>query len=102
MGELGFYAKQLKHEERIRLFGLVFTALALTIHSIAALSPPESANNAHANDILYGGISSQADLLAKYDRNEQSIRDIMTSLGITRSELQQTSETSRTPSGLRF
>lgn len=102
MGELGFYAKQLKHEERIRLFGLVFTALALIIHSIAALSPPESANNAHANDILYGGISSQADLLAKYDRNEQSIRDIMTSLGITRSELQQTSETSRTPSGLRF
>lgn len=102
VGELGFYAKQLKHEERIRLFGLVFTALALIIHSIAALSPPESANNAHANDMLYGGIASQADLLAKYDRNEQNIRDIMSSLGITRSELQQTSETSRTPSGLRF
>jgi|GEM_PF-330826 len=102
VGELGFYAKQLKHEERIRLFGLVFTVLALIIHSIAALSPPESANNAHANDMLYGGVSSQADLLTKYDRNEQNIRDIMTSLGITRSEIQQTNETSMVPNELQY
>lgn len=102
VGELGFYAKQLKHEERIRLFGLAFTVLALIIHSIAALSPPESANNAHANDMLYGGVSSQADLLTKYDRNEQNIRDIMTSLGITRSELQQTNKTSKVPNELQY
>ena len=44
VGQLGFYAKRLKKEEATRRMGLVFTALALVVQSLAVFSPPEAAN----------------------------------------------------------
>ena len=40
VGQLGFYAKRLRREEATRRLGLVFTALALVVQSLAVFSPP--------------------------------------------------------------
>lgn len=90
VGQLGFYAKRLRKEEATRRLGLVFTALALVVQSLAVFSPPEAANAASAADFVRGGVSSPADFLRHYDRNSNNIRDIFKSLGITRAEIADT------------
>lgn len=92
VGQLGFYAKRLRKEEATRRIGLIFTALALVVQSFAVFTPPESANAASGNDVIYGGVKSKADLLAIYDRNRDSaghkdIQQIYTYFGISRNDL---------------
>jgi hypothetical protein len=41
VGQLAFYAKRLRGEQVTRKLGLVFTVLALSMQSLALLSPPE-------------------------------------------------------------
>lgn len=93
VGQLGFYAKRLKKEEATRRLGLVFTALALVVQSLAVFSPPEALNAASPADFVRGGVSSPTDFLRYYDRNANNIRDIFNSLGITRAEIRNTKST---------
>lgn len=98
VGQLGFYAKRLRKEEATRRVGLIFTALALVVQSFAVFSPPESANAAGGNDIIYGGIRSKDDLLRVYDANQDSaghkdIQQIYTHFGITRQDIANTTQT---------
>ena len=86
VGQLGFYARRLKKEEATRKAGVIFTVLALVLQSFAVFSPPESANAASSNDLIYGGISSKSDLLNNYDSNEK-FRKVLTYAGITRDDL---------------
>jgi uncharacterized repeat protein (TIGR01451 family) len=86
VGSLGFYARRLKKEETTRRLGLIFTALALVVQSFAVFAPPEAANAASANDMIYGGVSSRSDILNAYDNNTK-FRNVMKYAGITRSEL---------------
>ncbi len=87
IGEVAQYAKKLKKEEKIRRWGVFLLIPAMALQIIAIVRPPESANTASNYDLVYGGISSVGDLLYHYDKNELNIKDIFTSLGITRSEL---------------
>lgn len=87
VGQLGFYARRLRKEELTRRLGLVLTALALVAQSFAVFSPPQAANAANASDMIYGGVSSVTDFLGHYDKNTNNFRDLLTSLGITRSEV---------------
>jgi len=92
VGQLGFYAKRLKKEEATRRLGLVFVALALVVQCLSVFQPPESANASNPNDFIPGGLgigtnSSAAPFIAAYDRNDRNLKDVMTYLGITRSEI---------------
>lgn len=92
VGQLGFYAKRLRQEEATRRTGLIFVALALVVQSFAVFSPPESANAANADNVIYSGIRDKNDLLAIYDRNMDSagrtnIRQIYAQFGITRDDI---------------
>lgn len=92
VGQLGFYAKRLRHEEATRRVGLIFTALALVVQLFAVVTPPESANAANGNNIIYGGVKSKSELLNLYDRNRDSaghkdIQQIYAHFGITRKDL---------------
>lgn len=87
VGQLGFYARRLRKEEATRRIGLIFTALALVVQSFAVFSPPESANAANPSDFIRGGVSSVNEYLNHYDQNSNNIKDIFTSLGITRNEI---------------
>ncbi len=92
VGQLGFYAKRLRKEEATRRVGLIFTALALVVQSFAVFTPPESANAASGNNVVYGGLRDKNDLLAVYDRNKDSaghtdIQQIYSQFGITRQDI---------------
>lgn len=87
VSSLGFYARRLKKEEATRRLGLIFTALALVVQSFAVFSPPEPANAASSNDIIYGGVKTLADVLAVYDDPTKDFKKILTYNGITRAEL---------------
>lgn len=88
IADIGFYAKRLKQEEVTRRSAFIFAALAIMIQSLAVFSPPESANASSEQDIIRGGVSSLEDFLARYERNEEDVRDIYTSVGITRDEIE--------------
>lgn len=88
VGQLGFYAKRLRKEEATRKMGLIFTVLALIVQSFAVFQPPESANAASANDLIYGGFSTQSDFLSSYDANAGNLKDLFNAVGITRSDIQ--------------
>jgi len=92
VGQLGFYAKRLRKEEATRRIGLIFTALALVVQAFAVFTPPESANAANGNNIIYGGFKDKNDLLSIYDRNRDSaghadLQQIYTQFGITRQDI---------------
>jgi uncharacterized repeat protein (TIGR01451 family) len=95
VGQLGFYARRLRKEEATRRAGLIVLALSLIVQSFAVFSPPESANAANADNIIYSGIRDKADLLAVYDRGSDSagrkdIREIYAQFGISRDDLANT------------
>lgn len=92
VGQLGFYAKRLRKEETTRRIGLIFTALALVVQSFAVFSPPESANAANGNNVIYGGIRDKNDLISMYDQNRDSaghtdLQQIYSYFGITRQDI---------------
>lgn len=92
VGQLGFYARRLRKEEMTRRTGLIFLALSLVVQTFAVFSPPESANAANADNIIYSGIRDKADLLAIYDRGSDSagrtdIKEIYAQFGITRADI---------------
>lgn len=87
VGQLSFYAKRLRKEETTRRIGLIFTALALVVQSFAVFSPPQSANASSPSDFVSGGVSSVSEYLRYYDQNSRNIKDIFTSIGITREEI---------------
>src|ERR1700730_15163625 len=92
VGQLGFYAKRLRKEEATRRIGLIFTALASVIQGFAVFTPPESANAATGNDIIYGGFRDKNELLSIYDRNKDSaghgdIQQIYSAFGISRQDI---------------
>lgn len=95
VGQLSFYAKRLRKEEATRRVGLVFVALALIVQSFAVFTPPESANAADADNIIYSGIRDKADMLAIYDRGTDSagrsdIKQIYSHFGVTRADIANT------------
>jgi hypothetical protein len=92
VGQLGFYAKRLRREEVTRRAGLIFMALALVVQSFSVFSPPESANAANTDNVIYSGIRNKEDLLAIYDRGVDSagradIKEIYAQFGITRQDI---------------
>ena len=85
--EVGFYARRLRSEEVTRKTTVLFVALALVMQSLAVFSPPESVNASSEQDIIRGGVSNLDDFIQRYDNNEDDVKDIYTSAGITRSEI---------------
>jgi fimbrial isopeptide formation D2 family protein len=98
VGQLGFYAKRLRKEESTRRIGLIFTALALVVQGFAVFSPPESANAANGNNVIYGGFSSKDQFLSMYDQNKDSaghtdLQQIYTHFGISRQDIANSTQT---------
>lgn len=92
VGQLGFYAKRLRKEEATRRIGLIFTVLALVVQSFAVFSPPESANAANGDNVIYSGVADKGALLSVYDRGVDSagrgdIQQIYTHFGISRQDI---------------
>jgi uncharacterized repeat protein (TIGR01451 family) len=87
VGQLSFYAKRLRKEELTRRLGLIFTALAIAVQSLAVIAPPEATNAASPADFVSGGVANKAQFLAHYDKNTNRIQGLFNHLGITRDEI---------------
>lgn len=96
-GSLGEYIKRLRSERSQRQIGLIFVALALVVQLFATVFPPESANASNPASFIDGGIQSVDDYLQYYDQNTRNIKDLLTSLGITRADLQSATLTESLP-----
>lgn len=97
--DIGFYAKRLKQEEITRRSSFIVAALAVAIQSFAVFSPPEAANASSEQDIIRGGVNSLEDLLVRYERNEEDIKDIYSAAGVTKKEILSTKQDSVRASG---
>lgn len=86
--DVGFYAKRLRNEEVTRRMTVLFVVLTLAMQSLTLFSPPESANASSEQDIVPGGVSTIDDFLIRYDHNKDDLRDILNTVGITRSEVE--------------
>jgi hypothetical protein len=92
VGQLAFYAKRLRREQATRRLGLIFVALALVVQSLVMFQAPQSANATTSNDFVAGGLGlgsnrSLNNFLRPYDKNTNNLKDIFTSMGITRKEI---------------
>lgn len=87
-GNLGDYIKKLRDERSKRQIGIIFVLLAIVVQLFATLFPPESANANNPDVLIDGGVQSVDDYLTYYDQNAENIRDLLTSLGITRSDIE--------------
>lgn len=85
--EIGFYAKRLKDEDVTRRMTVLFVVLTLIMQSLAVFSPPESANASSEQDIIRGGVSDLNDFLVRYDHNEDDVKDIYSTVGVSRAEI---------------
>lgn len=87
-GSLGSYIKKLRDERSKRQIGLIFIFLAVALQIFAALFPPESANANNPSAFIDGGIQSIDEYINYYSQNTKNIKDLLTSLGITQSDLE--------------
>ena len=85
--EVGFYAKRLRKEDVTRRTTVLFVALALVMQSLSLFSPPTPANASSEQDIIRGGVSDLTDFLTRYDHNEDDVKDIYSTVGVSRSEI---------------
>lgn len=86
-GSLSHYIKGFKNETSRRQIGLIFIALAVTVQILASAFPPESANASNPNIFIDGGIQSAEQYLNHFDQNTGNVRDLLVSLGVTRSDI---------------
>lgn len=87
ISEVGFYARRLKDEDVTRRVTVLFVALTFIMQSLAVFSPPESANASSEQDIIRGGVRDLNDFLIRYDHNEDDIKDIYSTVGVSRTEI---------------
>jgi hypothetical protein len=83
---LSFYARRLKQESVTRTFSAIAAVLMVGLQFAVITAPPTVSNAASPNDIVYGGITSQADLLSKYDGSPQ-LQALYNAFGISRTDL---------------
>ncbi len=87
-GNLGQYIKQLRDKTSRRQIGLIFLFLAVTVQLIATGLPPESANANNPGVFIDTELQSVNEYLEYYDQNTSNIRNLLTSLGISRPDIE--------------
>ena len=59
IGELSFYYRRMRREERLRQIGMIFIVLSFVIQSFAFFAPPEPTLAYSDNDIIKGGFQNR-------------------------------------------
>lgn len=84
--QLTFYARRLKQESISRFFSVIAASLLVALQVLTVVSPATAANGTSPNDLVPGGFSSKADLLATYDKSA-SLQKIYATFGVTRANI---------------
>ncbi len=89
LNQFSFYAQRLKKEESVRRLGLFFIIASMLVQLGASMFPAERSLAASSNDIIFGGVSSKADLVNKCNNNAQ-VQAIYAKFGVTCAEINAT------------
>ena len=97
---VGFYAGRLRKENITKVLIMSTASLALVLQLVGGIFPATSTNVLasevnNADNIIYQGVTSTADLLAVYDRGTDAaghadLKQIYTQFGVTRADLANT------------
>ncbi|MEO7617817.1 MAG: PKD domain-containing protein [Candidatus Saccharibacteria bacterium] len=86
--QLTFYARRLKQESVTRFFSAFAAVLLVLLQVVTVVSPASASNSSNVNDLIPGGYSKKADLLATYDSpGSATLRIIYTRFGVTRADI---------------
>lgn len=82
---ISYYVKRLGQEQAVRAAGAVLAVMVSIFQVLTVVAPPQhsEASAGSANDVIYGGYSSKADLLRRYDSSLE-LRAVFLQLKITR------------------
>lgn len=80
---VSFYIKRIAQEKAVRTLSVVAVVAVVLLQTVTWLAPPKvsQASSGSANDIIYGGFTSKADLLNKYNSNNE-LRSVYLRFGI--------------------
>lgn len=92
--QLSFYAKRMRREEGIRRTGLVFMVLAFFVQFFAVVAPPVATVAYSSNDMINGGIQTQAEAVTACKQNTKNYGDVLWNFGISCSDVANASVTS--------
>ena len=82
INQVGFYANRLKAEKSIRRISFVFMALAMSVQSLAVISPPERSLAASNNHVINGGAYTRQSILNAWN-SDSTVPKIFAKFGIT-------------------
>ncbi|HSX41433.1 MAG TPA: DUF11 domain-containing protein [Candidatus Saccharimonadales bacterium] len=93
--QLAYYARRLKSESITRTFSVVMAVVLAGLQTAMFIAPPNAANAASKNDIIYGGFAGanpKKNLLAVYDQDKDGLghsgyHQLFEHFGITRKDL---------------
>lgn len=89
---LGFYIRRLSKENKGRGIAAALVVTVMVFQIVTFLLPPKPSNAASPNDIMYGGFSSKAQALSRFDnRNPADIKVIWDHFGISRADVERSS-----------
>ncbi len=89
---LSFYIRRLSKENKGRGIAAALVVTVMVFQIVTFLLPPKPSNAASPNDIMYGGFSSKAQALSRFDnRNPADIKVIWDFFGITRADVERSS-----------
>jgi uncharacterized repeat protein (TIGR01451 family) len=82
IGQVSFYAKRLRGEERIRRLGMVFVALAFIVQMFAFISQPQPTLAESTNDIIRGGFTTKDQAVLHCLNGSLDFYEILTYYGL--------------------
>ncbi|MGB3023309.1 MAG: hypothetical protein WBB39_00705 [Candidatus Saccharimonadales bacterium] len=91
--QVGHYALRLKNETKLRRVSLIATVAAIMVQLLIVFAPVQSVNGTAFGDIVPGGASTLNDFLRAYDSQTSTVKQLVTSLGINREDIEASRET---------
>ena len=91
INQVGFYSDRLRQEKTIRRMSFVFMALAMTVQSLAVISPPEK-SLAFSNNHIMNGIQTKTDIALHFLNPSSDITNIFARFNLTIDDVSKLSE----------
>ena len=96
VGEVAKYAKFLKRQKKLQLISIILLTVALLLQIVGFYVSGKKTPSVHESNLIYGGISSRQDFIKRYSKNDLSIRGLLSSIGISSSDINNISNASLT------
>lgn len=82
IGQVAFYAKRLRQEEKLRRTGFILIVLAMAIQIFAVVSPPQPTLAESSNDIIRGGFTTKEQAVLHCLNGASDFYEILTYYGL--------------------